>query len=220
MTEELPKADALRQSCHTCEQVIGDKEERTTVGPVVFHRTLSECVRALQGRLYVTQTHAQRLKDREPYFASVLGVSDGGQYRADWDSSIRRVLEERADALKKVDSAYNQGLRDGMEKAASIASGIVGSCEDVGAHVDYALAQIPKAIREDIPKDDPIPSDRAYFDTAGVRFEETTDKDGTFLRASAFGFQGPWMRSHLAAFQGFLTQHFVPIFKHLRWRKR
>lgn len=40
-----------------------------------------------------------RLLKREEHFASVLRVTDRGQYRADWDSAIRRVVAER-DALR------------------------------------------------------------------------------------------------------------------------
>lgn len=40
-----------------------------------------------------------RLLKREEHFASVLRVTDRGQYRADWDSAIRRVVAER-DAMR------------------------------------------------------------------------------------------------------------------------
>lgn len=41
-----------------------------------------------------------RYAEREKHFASVLGVADGGQYRADWDGAIRKLIvrAERAEA--------------------------------------------------------------------------------------------------------------------------
>jgi hypothetical protein len=36
----------------------------------------------------------RRLREREEHFAQALRVADGGQYRNDWDSAIRRVVAE------------------------------------------------------------------------------------------------------------------------------
>jgi hypothetical protein len=36
-----------------------------------------------------------RLREREAHFAKVLGVTDGGEYRNDWDSRIEALIAER-----------------------------------------------------------------------------------------------------------------------------
>lgn len=40
------------------------------------------------------------LRAREDHFARVLGVADGGRYRADWDGAVHRLVEraEKAEA--------------------------------------------------------------------------------------------------------------------------
>lgn len=50
------------------------------------------------------------LRSREAYFASVLKVADGGQYRADWKAPLQRVLDENKALRAEVDA-----LRDGQE---------------------------------------------------------------------------------------------------------
>ena len=50
------------------------------------------------------------LRSREAYFASVLKVADGGQYRADWKAPLQRVLDENKALRDEVDA-----LRDGQE---------------------------------------------------------------------------------------------------------
>jgi hypothetical protein len=47
------------------------------------------------------RSERDRLLKREEHFASVLRVTDSGQYRADWNSAIRRVVDER-DALRAI----------------------------------------------------------------------------------------------------------------------
>ncbi len=37
----------------------------------------------------------ERMREREAHFAKVLGVTDGGQYRNDWDARITRLVAER-----------------------------------------------------------------------------------------------------------------------------
>jgi len=44
-----------------------------------------------------------RYKEREAYFARVLRVADGGQYRADWDGAIENVLRDRDEAKATVE---------------------------------------------------------------------------------------------------------------------
>lgn len=34
-------------------------------------------------------------QDREKHFAEVLGVADGGKYRADWDAKLRRLMAQQ-----------------------------------------------------------------------------------------------------------------------------
>lgn len=50
-------------------------------------------------RLVEVETQLRFYKDREEHFARVLSVSDGGQYRADWDSRIKAIIAERDQAL-------------------------------------------------------------------------------------------------------------------------
>ncbi len=48
--------------------------------------------------------------DREKFFATALGVCDGGRYRNDWPGALERLLKER-DRLR----AENAELRDAAE---------------------------------------------------------------------------------------------------------
>lgn len=43
-------------------------------------------------------------KEREAYFARLLNVTDGGQYRADWDGALARLIRERDAAQAEVTS--------------------------------------------------------------------------------------------------------------------
>jgi len=52
----------------------------------------------------VLKREAERYEERERHFANALKVADGGQYRADWDGAIARVISER-DALKASNAA-------------------------------------------------------------------------------------------------------------------
>jgi hypothetical protein len=46
-----------------------------------------------------------RLQEREKHFAKALAVADGGQYRADWDGAIARVIAERDAAVARAEVA-------------------------------------------------------------------------------------------------------------------
>lgn len=39
----------------------------------------------------------KRYREREAHFAEALRVTDGGQYRADWNSAIERVVKEQSE---------------------------------------------------------------------------------------------------------------------------
>lgn len=41
-------------------------------------------------------------KDREQYFAKLLGVADGGQYRADWDGKIKNLMDDLSAARAEI----------------------------------------------------------------------------------------------------------------------
>jgi histidinol phosphatase-like PHP family hydrolase len=71
--------------------------------PLTRHSThdLAEVARATVSQLDAMRRERDRLLKREEHFASVLRVTDSGQYRADWDSAIRRVVAER-DALRAI----------------------------------------------------------------------------------------------------------------------
>lgn len=43
-------------------------------------------------------------QERELYFARLLGVSDAGQFRADWDAPILQLIKERDDLKEKMAS--------------------------------------------------------------------------------------------------------------------
>jgi hypothetical protein len=69
---------------------------------------------------HVRELEAQntRYREREEHFASVLRVTDGGQYRADWDSAIARVVAERDAARADADAsrALVQAMADALPK--------------------------------------------------------------------------------------------------------
>ena len=44
-------------------------------------------------------------KDREKHYAKLLDVTDGGQYRADWDGAIDRLVRERDEAVAEAAKA-------------------------------------------------------------------------------------------------------------------
>jgi chromosome segregation ATPase len=71
------------------------------------------------------EREVERFKEREAHFAKALSVADGGQYRADWDGAIERVLRERDEA--------RSALREVRDLRASAALGITTS--DVLARV-------------------------------------------------------------------------------------
>jgi Fe-S cluster biogenesis protein NfuA len=48
-----------------------------------------------------TRDELKRMQEREAHFAKALAVADGGQYRADWDGAISRLIAERDAALAK-----------------------------------------------------------------------------------------------------------------------
>jgi hypothetical protein len=63
----------------------------------------------LQHELEQAQAEVARYREREAYFAKALGVTDGGQYRADWPSSIERVLRDckaKDEALTKAADTF------------------------------------------------------------------------------------------------------------------
>lgn len=42
-------------------------------------------------------------KEREQHFAKLLKVTDNGQYRADWDGAIARLIRERDEAVAEAE---------------------------------------------------------------------------------------------------------------------
>jgi 2-polyprenyl-6-methoxyphenol hydroxylase-like FAD-dependent oxidoreductase len=48
-------------------------------------------------------------REREKHIAKLLGVADGGQYRADWDGAVERLKREAADeALERAGEACDR----------------------------------------------------------------------------------------------------------------
>lgn len=71
-------------------------------GPMVVmacRRCDAESLRERSARL---ESDNRFLREREAHFARVLGVCDGGKYRADWNAAIERLVEERSAALALV----------------------------------------------------------------------------------------------------------------------
>ena len=100
---------------------------------------LARTVVALHERVAAVEAERDRMREREEHFARVLSVTDGGQYRADWDSAIRRVVAER-DALRKrvADAEYDINREVEARNAA-------------GAELDAVLAhadELTQALRE------------------------------------------------------------------------
>jgi hypothetical protein len=54
-------------------------------------------------RLREMEAEVKRYREREEHFAKALRVADGGQYRADWDGAIARVIRERDAAAEERD---------------------------------------------------------------------------------------------------------------------
>jgi hypothetical protein len=97
----------------------------------------------------------ERYREREAHFAKALHVADGGQYRADWDGAIERVLRERDEALDRaakseaaLRSAREEGRREGIEEAARICDGSADGWTDrQRRHRDFLLLQAADRIR-------------------------------------------------------------------------
>lgn len=64
------------------------------------HGDLEDCIHDLQAAAERACRERDRLVEREAYFAKVLHVADGGQYRADWDGPLLK-LQEQAESLAK-----------------------------------------------------------------------------------------------------------------------
>jgi hypothetical protein len=70
------------------------KEERDRLADEYLKKM---CVKT--GEVYDAQSQLKHYQEREQHFAKVLGVADGGQYRADWDSRILAILKDKDEAL-------------------------------------------------------------------------------------------------------------------------
>jgi hypothetical protein len=67
-------------------------------------------------RLVEAEAQLKFYKDREEHFARVLMVSDGGQYRADWDSRIKAIIAERDQAIEET-----RVMRDTVRECVQVA---------------------------------------------------------------------------------------------------
>ncbi len=67
-----------------------------------------------RAQLAQAQKEIERYQERERHFAEVLRVTDGGQYRADWNSAIERVVKERDAAQEKLAQAERD--RDALQQ--------------------------------------------------------------------------------------------------------
>jgi hypothetical protein len=119
---------------------------------------LCDEIEQLRADLARVTAERDRLLKREEHFASVLRVTDRGQYRADWDSAIRRVVAER-DALRaKMDSARAEGRAAGLREALAIAREVESVhsdsllCSDLTYGKAYGAGVVAGCIEELIAK--------------------------------------------------------------------
>jgi hypothetical protein len=115
---------------------------------------LCDEIEQLRADLARVTAERDRLLKREEHFASVLRVTDRGQYRADWDSAIRRVVAER-DALRaKMDSARAEGRAAGLREAlAIVASYQRPSASPEPTELDHIVSVIGAALSEaEVPR--------------------------------------------------------------------
>lgn len=62
-----------------------------------------------QHRAESAEAEVAHLRERERYFAKVLGVADGGQYRNDWDVKLAEILAEVAHLRELVHDLIDPG---------------------------------------------------------------------------------------------------------------
>lgn len=67
-------------------------------------------IERLTADLAAARAEVERYQKREAHFAKVLRVTDGGQYRADWDSAIEKVLRERDEAIAHKDQVIQTAI--------------------------------------------------------------------------------------------------------------
>ena len=67
---------------------------------IVFSRAHYSALADLAADWLEMHAEIERYREREQHFAKALQVADGGDYRADWDVAIKRVVSER-DSLRK-----------------------------------------------------------------------------------------------------------------------
>lgn len=58
-------------------------------------------------------------QERELYFARLLGVSDAGQFRADWDAPLLQLIKERDDLKEKV-AAFFEPVSSAFKKKENV----------------------------------------------------------------------------------------------------
>lgn len=122
-------------------------------------------------RLVEAEAQLKFYRDREEHFARVLMVSDGGQYRADWDSRIRAIIAERDRAIgdaKRLEHELHEVVRAfekfGEADALADANGNITpylgvlrtlerlhSAEDSAELLGLGVAKISRHITERLP---------------------------------------------------------------------
>lgn len=73
-------------------------------------------LRTLRAQLKQAQNEVEYLRDREAHYSKVLGVTDVGQYRADWTSRIDALMEKSLENAEARDRAESR-LRDILIRA-------------------------------------------------------------------------------------------------------
>lgn len=67
-------------------------------------RNDNECVTPMR-EVLALRAELEHYRSRERHFARLLGVADGGQYRADWDGAVQRLVDERDAAVRRAEAA-------------------------------------------------------------------------------------------------------------------
>lgn len=126
----------------------------------------------------------RRFEEREAHWSVVLGVTDGGQYRADWDVRIRALVAER-DALRVEVAQLRATAKEQSEQAMCAlenAAGAEGRISGIAAAVGLALGAKAEDVVAQVGK---TQEELTYFKAQCVAFAaEVTRLRQAFLAKS------------------------------------
>lgn len=72
---------------------------------IAIPTAIERAAETLLAALDAAEREVKRLTDRQDEIARMIRVCDGGQYRADWESAIQRLVRERDEANARLDVA-------------------------------------------------------------------------------------------------------------------